>query len=145
MSHRGKVLVLVMDGLGDRAIKDLDFRTPLQAARRPNMNWYVKHGSSGIMDVIAPGVRPGSDTSHLAILGYDPFEVYTGGINIFRLNTSTIPATYIQINDWSEWGAPTYTHADIQNLTFRSTIPPSGIPVLLPSIRQVIYVFLYGS
>jgi 2,3-bisphosphoglycerate-independent phosphoglycerate mutase len=78
MSHREKVLVLVMDGLGDRAIKDLDFRTPLQAARRPNMNWYVKHGSSGIMDVIAPGVRPGSDTSHLAILGYDPFEVYTG-------------------------------------------------------------------
>lgn len=67
-----------MDGLGDRAIKDLDFRTPLQAARRPNMNWYVKHGSSGIMDVIAPGVRPGSDTSHLAILGYDPYEIYTG-------------------------------------------------------------------
>lgn len=67
-----------MDGLGDRAIKDLDFRTPLQAAHRPNMNWFAQRGSSGIMDVIAPGIRPGSDTSHLAILGYDPFEVYTG-------------------------------------------------------------------
>jgi 2,3-bisphosphoglycerate-independent phosphoglycerate mutase len=30
------------------------------------------------MDPIAPGVRPGSDTSHLSIFGYDPFRVYTG-------------------------------------------------------------------
>ena len=78
MSQGKKILLLVMDGLGDRAIEALDFRTPLQVARTPNMNWFARRGSSGCMDVIAPGVRPGSDTSHLAILGYDPFEVYTG-------------------------------------------------------------------
>lgn len=78
MSQGKKILLLIMDGLGDRAIKELGFKTPLQVARTPNMNWFARHGSSGCMDVIAPGIRPGSDTSHLAILGYDPFEVYTG-------------------------------------------------------------------
>ncbi|MBI4813151.1 MAG: 2,3-bisphosphoglycerate-independent phosphoglycerate mutase, partial [Methanobacterium sp.] len=35
-------------------------------------------GVNGIMDSIKPGIRPGSDTAHLSILGYDPYEVYTG-------------------------------------------------------------------
>jgi len=73
-----KILIIVMDGLGDRAVKSLDYRTPLQCARKPNLDWFAINGTSGTMDVIAPGVRPGSDTSHLAILGYDPYEVYTG-------------------------------------------------------------------
>lgn len=71
-------MIVVMDGLGDRAVMELGHRTPLQVARKPNLDWFAQNGTSGSMDVIAPGVRPGSDTSHLALLGYDPFEVYTG-------------------------------------------------------------------
>ena len=78
MDDGRKVLVVVMDGLGDRAVKSLGQRTPLQCANKPNLDWFAANGTSGIMDVISPGVRPGSDTSHLALLGYDPFEVYTG-------------------------------------------------------------------
>ncbi|WP_019176885.1 2,3-bisphosphoglycerate-independent phosphoglycerate mutase [Methanomassiliicoccus luminyensis] len=73
-----KILIIVMDGLGDRAVKELGYKTPLQAAKKPNLDWFAQNGSTGAMDVIGPGVRPGSDTSHLAILGYDPYEVYTG-------------------------------------------------------------------
>lgn len=73
-----KILAVVMDGLGDRAVKELHWKTPLQAANRPNLNWFAEHGATGIVDMISPGVRPGSDTSHLAILGYDPYQVYTG-------------------------------------------------------------------
>ncbi|MEM0449510.1 MAG: 2,3-bisphosphoglycerate-independent phosphoglycerate mutase [Methanomassiliicoccales archaeon] len=73
-----KILIVVMDGLGDRAVKELQWKTPLQAANRPNLNWFAEQGATGIVDVISPGIRPGSDTSHLAILGYDPYRVYTG-------------------------------------------------------------------
>lgn len=78
MDSGKKIIVLIMDGLGDRAVKSLGYKTPLQCAKKPNLDWFAANGSSGLMDVIAPGVRPGSDTSHLAILGYDPYAVYTG-------------------------------------------------------------------
>ena len=73
-----KGIVLVMDGMGDRPLKELNNQTPLQAADTPNMNKMAKEGITGIMDSIAPGIIPGSDTAHLSILGYDPYEVYTG-------------------------------------------------------------------
>ncbi len=78
MRRQRKILIVVVDGMGDRSVKELGWRTPLQSAKRPNMNWYAENGASGLVDVIAPGVPPGSDTSHLAILGYGPREVYTG-------------------------------------------------------------------
>lgn len=71
-------MILVMDGMGDRPIKELNNQTPLQAANTPNMDQMAKEGITGIMDSIAPGIRPGSDTAHLSILGYNPYEVYTG-------------------------------------------------------------------
>lgn len=73
-----KILLVVLDGLGDRPIKDLGGKTPLQAAATGNMDWFAANGASGLLDPIAPGVCPGSDTSHLALLGYDPEAVYTG-------------------------------------------------------------------
>ena len=73
-----KILIIVMDGLGDRACEELRGLTPLQYVRTPNLDWFVNHGSAGLCDPIAPGIRAGSDTAHLAILGYDPYKVYTG-------------------------------------------------------------------
>lgn len=73
-----KALMLICDGMADRPIVELSNRTPLEAARTPNMDKLAKRGICGLMDTIAPGVPPGSDTAHLALLGYDPFEVYTG-------------------------------------------------------------------
>ena len=73
-----KGLILIMDGMGDRPIKELGNKTPLEAANTPNMDKMAAEGITGIMDSIAPGIIPGSDTAHLSILGYDPYEVYTG-------------------------------------------------------------------
>lgn len=73
-----KALLLICDGLGDRPIADLGGKTPLEVAVKSNLDRLATEGECGIMDPIAPGVRAGSDTSHLAILGYDPYTYYTG-------------------------------------------------------------------
>jgi len=75
---RRKILLLIFDGLGDRPIAELGRQTPLQAARKESLDWFAANGINGLVDPIAPGVRPGSDTSHLALFGYDPLQVYTG-------------------------------------------------------------------
>lgn len=75
---RKRILFVIMDGIGDRACPELGGKTPLQAVDTPNIDWFVSNGNSGIMDVISPGIRPGSDTAHLSLLGYNAKEVYTG-------------------------------------------------------------------
>ncbi|KUK63843.1 MAG: 2,3-bisphosphoglycerate-independent phosphoglycerate mutase [Methanoculleus marisnigri] len=102
-----KVLFLVLDGISDRPCEALDGLTPLAAARTPVLDRIAGEGVCGIMDTIAPGIRPGSDTSHLALLGYPPQEYYTGrgpleaegtGISMtagmigFRCNFATVDA-----------------------------------------------------
>ena len=78
MTSKGKILILLCDGVADRPVEELDGKTPLEAARTPNFDHLARRGENGILDPVAPGVRPGSDTAHLALLGYDPYEYYTG-------------------------------------------------------------------
>ncbi|HEX9341231.1 MAG TPA: 2,3-bisphosphoglycerate-independent phosphoglycerate mutase [Thermoplasmata archaeon] len=73
-----RILLVIFDGLGDRPLVELGHKTPLEAARKPNLDWFAANGVNGLVDPIAPGVPAGSDTSHLALFGYDPRTVYTG-------------------------------------------------------------------
>jgi len=73
-----RAVLLIADGMADRPIKELGWRTPLEAARRPALNQIAKNGVSGIIDPISPGIPPGSDASTLALLGYDSLKVYSG-------------------------------------------------------------------
>lgn len=73
-----KIAILIADGLGDRPCAELEGETPLEAADTPSLDALALRGECGIIDPIAPGIRAGSDTSHLALLGYDPHRTYTG-------------------------------------------------------------------
>ena len=73
-----KVVLVVLDGIPDRPCPDLGGKTPLQTAKTPFLDQVAREGITGIMDTIAPGVRPGSDTAHLALLGHPPEDYYTG-------------------------------------------------------------------
>jgi len=71
-------IVLVCDGMADRPVQDYKFKTPLEVANTPHMSRLTKAGSVGLMDPVRPGVIPGSDVAHFALLGYDPYQYYTG-------------------------------------------------------------------
>ena len=73
-----KAMLIVMDGLGDRPLRELGGLTPLEAAHTPNLDALAARGITGLMNALGVGLRPGSDTSHLAILGYDIERYYTG-------------------------------------------------------------------
>jgi 2,3-bisphosphoglycerate-independent phosphoglycerate mutase len=102
-----KTLMLICDGMADRPVPELANKTPLEIAKKPNMDWLAKRGINGTMDTIAPGVAPGSDTAHLALLGYDPYETYTGrgpfeaagaGIDL-KAGDIAFRANYATVND----------------------------------------------
>lgn len=78
MPELGKAVIIIGDGLGDWPVAELDGATPCEAANTPNLDRMASEGENGLMDPIAPGVRAGSDTAHMAILGFDPYKYYTG-------------------------------------------------------------------
>ncbi len=73
-----KCMMLVLDGAADRPLKELGGKTPLEVADTPNLAVLASRGINGMLDPISPGRRVGSDTTHLALLGYDPESVYSG-------------------------------------------------------------------
>ena len=73
-----KTILVISDGMADRPLRSLGGKTPLEAAHKPSLDRLSLTGISGLMDPIAPGVPAGSDTSHLALLGYDPYKYYQG-------------------------------------------------------------------
>lgn len=73
-----KVLLLISDGVADRADRSRRFQTPLSVAKKPHIDKLASMSSVGLMYLVEPGVTPGSDVAHLALLGYDPYKYYTG-------------------------------------------------------------------
>lgn len=73
-----KYIVLVGDGMADYPIEGLGMRTPLEAARTPNMDFIAKNGALGQAKTIPDKMTPASDVANLSILGYDPKKYYSG-------------------------------------------------------------------
>lgn len=73
-----KILFLVIDGLGDRPIKKLGHKTPLEAAKTSNLDFLAKNGQCGLLYPISKKIAPESDVAMVALLGYDPYKYFTG-------------------------------------------------------------------
>src|SRR6059036_663363 len=73
-----KLVLVVMDGLGDIATKETNYLTPLEAATTPHLDALSKNSAQGRMIPVAPGITPGSGPGHLGLFGYDPLQFQVG-------------------------------------------------------------------
>jgi 2,3-bisphosphoglycerate-independent phosphoglycerate mutase len=68
------IVLILLDGLGDRAHDVLGGRTAGEAAATPNLDAFAARGSCGLLYAVGPGRAPSSEVAHWAMLGYRPDE-----------------------------------------------------------------------
>ncbi len=73
-----KYVVVLGDGMADEPIEALSGKTPLEYAKTPAMDSISKKAEIGMVHTIPDGMKPGSDTANLSVLGYDPKKYYSG-------------------------------------------------------------------
>jgi len=73
-----KYIVVLGDGMADEPLDALEQRTPLMAAVTPQLDQLAKLSELGLAHTIPEGMKPGSDTANLAVLGYNPKVYYSG-------------------------------------------------------------------
>lgn len=63
------VVLVIADGLGDRACDDLDGHTPAEAARTPVLDELARRGRCGVHQPFGPGRATSSERAHWAMFG----------------------------------------------------------------------------
>ncbi len=82
VAEGGKIILLVMDGLGGLP-REQGGLTELETANTPNMDRLAREGSTGLSIPVTRGVAPGSGPAHLGLFGYDPL-VYDIGRGVLE-------------------------------------------------------------
>ena len=77
-----KYIIIQGDGMEDRPVKKLNGKTPLQTAKKENINKILNKCAAGMVHTIPEDLPPGSDVGNLSLLGYDPDIYFTGRASI---------------------------------------------------------------
>ena len=73
-----KYIVMLGDGMADDPVEQLGGLTPLQKAKKPNIDRLASKGVLGMVRTVPEGLKPGSDVANLSAMGYNPVDCYTG-------------------------------------------------------------------
>lgn len=80
-----KIILIIIDGLGDEPIPALNNKTPLEAAFKPYLDKMAENGTtSSVFPFSKKGQLPTSEDTHLALFGYDP-QKYNPGRGVFEV------------------------------------------------------------
>lgn len=73
-----KYVLILGDGMSDYPLEQLNNKTPLQCAKKPNIDFLAQNAEVGMVKTVPEGLPPGSDVANLSVMGYDPKIYYTG-------------------------------------------------------------------
>lgn len=75
-----KIILIIIDGLGDEPIPALENKTPLEVAKTPNLDFLAKKGICGLIETFRfPNEKfPTSEGTHIALFGYKDFFLGRG-------------------------------------------------------------------
>lgn len=84
-------LLLFMDGMGDRAVRALSGRTPLDAATLPTFDRLAREGRTGVGDPVAPGIVPDTAAGSLSLFGQSPRAIRRGPVEALGAGLELAP------------------------------------------------------
>lgn len=73
-----KYVIVLGDGMADYGIEELGGKTPLAYGKTPAMDEMAKTAEIGLARMVPVGMKPGSDTANLGVIGYNPKIYYSG-------------------------------------------------------------------
>lgn len=91
-----RVVLILIDGVADLGFRNLMGQTILQYYDYPMFNALAASGLNGVIDPVETGLACGSDTAHMNIFGYNPFEEYRGR-GSFEAMGSGIPMEFNEV------------------------------------------------
>ncbi len=101
-----KGILVILDGMGDLPVRQLNDKTPLDSAEMPNLNFLAARGEMGLMHPVKPGFVPESDEAIVSIFGNRQIDSTRGQLEArgadlkltrgdlaFRVNFATIDSS----------------------------------------------------
>ncbi|WIF95491.1 2,3-bisphosphoglycerate-independent phosphoglycerate mutase [Caminicella sporogenes] len=76
--NNSKIVLIVMDGIGDIRNKNYNYKTPLEYAKTPNLDMLASQSVVGRMIPVSYGITPGSGPGHIGLFGFDPMDITIG-------------------------------------------------------------------
>ena len=73
-----KYIIILADGCADWRIDTLGNKTPLMAARKPDIDALCAQSRCGLLKTVPDDMAPGSEIANMSVLGYDVKKVYQG-------------------------------------------------------------------
>lgn len=134
-----KYIVVLGDGMADEPLEELGGKTPLEYAETPQMDVLAQKSEIGMAHTIPEGMKPGSDTANLAVMGYDPKKYYTGrsplealsiGVNMLDTDVA-IRCNLVTLSD----GGETYAEKVMVDHS-SSEISTEDAGILLDAVRR---------
>lgn len=119
-----KYAVVLCDGMADYPVEALGGKTPMEVAKKPNIDALASKGEVGLVRTVAAGLKPGSDVANMSVLGFDPKKCYTGrspleavsiGVKMSETDIA-LRCNLVTLSDEADYGAKTmldYSGGDI--------------------------------